>query len=84
MTDAEQQSDPETRELLTPAQKRDVLRYIQSLKVPSFTFRDVVRFLDLDSEKRRDLQRHLDELDSQGAIRRIRRGRYALPSRENL
>ncbi len=70
--------------LLTKTQKDDVFRFIQSLKVPSFTFREVVRFLDLDSDDRRSLQRYLDELDSQGVIHRIKRGRYTLPSREAL
>ena len=70
--------------MLTKTHKDDVLRFIRSLKVPSFTFRDVVRFLDLDSDDRRSLQHYLDELDSQEIIHRIKRGRYALPSREKL
>lgn len=70
--------------MLTKTQKDEVLRFIRSLKTNSFTFRDVVRFLDLDSDDRRSLQHHLDELDSQEIIHRIKRGRYALPSRERL
>jgi ribonuclease R len=70
--------------VLTQTQKQEVLRFIQSYKAPSFTFRDLVRFLDIDSEDRRSLQRYLDELDSQDVIHRIKRGRYALPSREAL
>lgn len=50
----------------------------------TFTFRDVVRFLDLDSDDRRDLQHYLDELDTQGIIHRIKRGQYALPSRQSM
>ncbi len=70
--------------MLTKTQKDDVLRFIRAVKVQSFTFRDVVRFLDLDSDDRRSLQHYLDELDSQEIIHRIKRGRYALPSREKL
>jgi ribonuclease R len=70
--------------LLTLAQKEKVFQFIRSLKTLSFTFRDVVRFLDLDSDDRRSLQHYLDELDSQGIIHRVKRGRYALPSRESL
>jgi len=70
--------------VLTQTQKQEVLRFIQSYKAASFTFRDLVRFLDLDSEDRRSLQHYLDELDSQEVIHRIKRGRYALPSREAL
>jgi ribonuclease R len=70
--------------MLTNTQKNQVLQFIQSLKSNSFTFRDVVRALDLDSDERRSLQRHLDELDSEGVIHRVKRGRYALPARENL
>ncbi len=70
--------------MLTKAQKDDVLRFVRGLKVQSFTFRDVVRFLALDSDDRRSLQHYLDELDSQEIIHRIKRGRYALPSREKL
>src|SRR5919198_2432989 len=70
--------------VLTQTQKQEVLRFVQSYKAASFTFRDLVRFLDLDSEDRRSLQRYLDELDSQEIIHRIKRGRYALPSREAL
>lgn len=70
--------------MLTKTQKDKTLKYIQSLKSPGFTFRDVVRLLDLDSDDRRSLQRYLDELDREKIIRRVRRGRYALPFRENL
>lgn len=70
--------------MLSKTQKEEVFRFIQNLKVPAFTFREVVRFLDLESDERRSLQRYLDELDSQEIIHRIKRGRYALPSREAL
>jgi len=70
--------------LITQAQKDSIFRFIRSLKTRSFTFRDVVRFLDLESEERRSLQRYLDELDSEGIIHRIKRGQYSLPSRESL
>ncbi len=70
--------------MLSKTQKDDVFRFIRSLKSPSFTFREVVRFLDLDSDDRRSLQRYLDELDSQEVIHRIKRGRYTLPGREAL
>ena len=70
--------------MLTQSQKDKTLQYIEKLKATSFTFRDVVRFLDLDSDDRRSLQRYLDELDSEKIIRRVKRGRYALAARENL
>jgi ribonuclease R len=70
--------------LLTVSQKQEVLKYVRGLDSRAFTFRDVVRFLDLDSDDRRSLQRYLDELDSQGVIHRIKRGRYVLPARESL
>lgn len=70
--------------MLTQHQKDDVFRFIRSLKTHSFTFRDVVRFLDLESDDRRSLQHFLDELDSESVIHRIKRGRYALPAKENL
>jgi ribonuclease R len=70
--------------MLTQSQKDKTLQYIEKLKTTSFTFRDVARFLDLDSDDRRSLQRYLDELDSEKIIRRVKRGRYALPARENL
>ncbi len=70
--------------MLTQGQKDEVFRFIRSLKAQSFTFREVVRFLDLDSDDRRSLQRFLDELDSQSVIHRVKRGRYALPAKENL
>ncbi|MBN2320759.1 MAG: ribonuclease R [Acidobacteria bacterium] len=70
--------------MLTQAQKDKALRFIQTLKAKDFTFRDVVRFLGLDSDDRRSLQRYLDELDQDQIIRRIKRGHYALPARENL
>ncbi len=72
------------KNMLTRVQKDLILRYIQSLKTSGFTFRDLVRFLDLDSDDRRSLQRHLDELNAEGIIRKVKRGRYALPARENL
>jgi ribonuclease R len=70
--------------MLTETQKAQVVQFIQSLKSPSFTFRDVVRALDIDSDDRRSLQRYLDELDEEQVIHRIRRGRYALPSKERV
>jgi len=69
---------------LTQNQKDRVVQLIQSLKTDSFTFRDTVRWLNLDSDDRRSLQRFLDELDAAGIIRRVKRGRYSLPARENL
>ncbi len=69
---------------LTQNQKDRVVQLIRSLKTNSFTFRDTVRWLDLDSDDRRSLQRFLDELDAAGIIRRVKRGRYSLPARENL
>ena len=70
--------------MLTSTQINQVLDFVRSLRSNGFTFRDVVRALDLDSDDRRSLQRYLDELDSEGIIHRIRRGRYALPAAENL
>ncbi len=70
--------------MLTVAQKQEVLNYVRNHDERTFTFRDVVRLLDLDSDERRSLQRYLDELDRQGIIHRIKRGRYALPARESL
>jgi ribonuclease R len=70
--------------MLTQTQKNQVLQFIRSLKTNGFTFRDVVRNLDLDSDDRRSLQNFLDELDSEEIIHRVKRGRYALPARENL
>lgn len=70
--------------MLTKTQKEQVLEFVQALQGNSFTFRDVVRALDLESDDRRNLQRYLDELDSEGLIHRVRRGRYSLPARENL
>jgi ribonuclease R len=70
--------------MLTDTQKNEALQFIRSLKSPSFAFRDVVRALDLDSNERRSLQHYLDDLDSEGVVHRIKRGRYALPARENL
>ena len=70
--------------MLTQEQKSRVFRFIRSLKTKAFTFRDVVRFLELDSNQRRSLQHFLDELDAQRIIHRIKRGRYRLPDRENL
>jgi ribonuclease R len=70
--------------MLTLNQKDQVFKYIRSLKSHGFSFRDVVRFLDLDSDERRSLQQYLDELDSEGVIHRIKRGQYSLPVRETL
>jgi ribonuclease R len=70
--------------MLTPTQKNQVLQFVRLLKSNSFTFREVVRAVDLGSDERRSLQHYLDELDSEGVIHRIRRGRYSLPARENL
>jgi ribonuclease R len=70
--------------LITQAQKDSVFRFIRSLKTRSFTFRDIVRFLDLESEERRSLQHYLDELDSEGIIHKAKRGQYSLPTRESL
>jgi ribonuclease R len=70
--------------MLTEAQKDQVIRYVRSLKAQSFTFRDVVRALEIDSDDRRSLQHYLDELDEEGVVHRIRRGRYALPATEKL
>jgi ribonuclease R len=70
--------------MLTKTQKDAVLQFIRSLETRSFTFRDVVRFLDLDSDDRRSLQHFLDELDSEEIIHRVKRGQYSLPVRENL
>jgi ribonuclease R len=70
--------------MLTQNQKDQVLRFIRSLQKNSFAFRDVVRFLNLDSDDRRSLQHLLDDLDSEGVIHRVKRGLYSLPSRENL
>jgi ribonuclease R len=70
--------------LITQAQKDSVFRFIRSRKTRSFAFREIVRFLDLESEERRSLQHYLDELDSQGVIHRLKRGQYSLPYKENL
>ncbi len=70
--------------MLTQTQKKQVLQFIQSLKANGFTFRDVVRILDLDSDDRRSLQNFLDELDGEEIIHRVKRGRYSIPVRENL
>jgi ribonuclease R len=69
---------------LTPAQKQDVLRFVQTVKTGSFAFRDLVRHLDLGSEERRSLERHLDELDARGVIHKVRRGRYSTSRNESL
>lgn len=69
---------------LTKDQKDQVVRFIRNLTTHRFTFRDIVRMLDLDSDDRRSLQRFLDELDSEGTIRRVKRGQYAVAARENL
>ena len=70
--------------MLTSDQKARVLRFVQSLKTRSFTFRDLVRDLDLDSEDRRSLLRHLDDLDERGVIHKVRRGHYAIERSEAL
>ncbi len=70
--------------MLTQAQKDGVLRFIRSLKTDRFTFRDVVRAVDADSNQRRNLQKFLDELDSEGVVRRVKKTLYMLPARENL
>jgi ribonuclease R len=70
--------------MLSQTQKNQVLEFIRSLKTNGFSFRDVVRILDLDSDDRRSLQNFLDELDSEKIIHRVKRGRYALPAPENL
>jgi ribonuclease R len=70
--------------MLTQIQKDRILHYIQSLTAKSFTFKDAVRVLNLDSDDRRSLQHFLDELDAEKIIHRIKRGRYAIPARENL
>jgi ribonuclease R len=70
--------------VLTSAQKQSVLKFIRSLKARSFTFRDVVRHLDLDSDDRRSLQHYLDELDSEEIVHRVKRGQYTLPARESI
>jgi ribonuclease R len=70
--------------MLNQSQKDQVFEYIRSLRKTGFTFRDVVRLLDLNSDDRRSLQHFLDEVDSSGIIHRVKKGRYTLPSRENL
>ncbi len=73
------------RQMLTAEQKDRVLRFIQNLDAKAseeFTFRDVVRALDLDSDDRRALQRFLDWLDAEGVIRRVRRRRYSIAERK--
>jgi ribonuclease R len=70
--------------MLTSEQKDRIFRFIRGLNTNSFTFRDVVRQLGIGSDDRRSLQHYLDELDAQQVIHRIRRGRYALPSRESV
>lgn len=70
--------------MLSQSDKDRTLQFIRSLKKNSFSFRDVVRALDIDSDQRRSLQNFLDELDLEGMIQRIKRGRYELPSKENL
>jgi len=70
--------------VLGATQKMGVLKFVQQLERRNFTFREVVRFLDLDSDDRRSLQRYLDELDAQGVIHRVKRGQYSLPAKEAL
>jgi ribonuclease R len=74
----------QTDSMLTQTQRKQALQFIQSLKANSFAFHEVVRFLHLDSDDRRSLQHYMDELDSEGIIHRVKRGRYSLPARENL
>ncbi len=70
--------------MLTQSQKDRILNFIESLTDRNFTFRDAVRLLDLGSDDRRSLQNYLDELDGEGIIHRIKRGRYSLPDRESV
>ena len=70
--------------MITQTQRNQVLQFIRSVTAHGFTFRDVVRNLELDSDDRRSLQNFLDELDSEGVIHRVKRGRYSLPAREDL
>ncbi len=70
--------------MLSAGQKQEVLKFVRGHDTRTFTFRDVVRLLDLDSDERRNLQRYLDELDAEGVIHRIKRGRYSLPAKEAL
>ena len=69
--------------MLTKTQKDQTIKFIRSLKSGGFTFRDVVRILDIGSDDRRSLQHFLDELDAEGVIHRVKRGRYSLPAQEN-
>lgn len=71
--------------MLTPDQRERTLRFIRAVKAGGpgeFTFRDAVRALDLDSDDRRDLRRLLEELEDEGVLRRVRRGRYSAAARE--
>jgi ribonuclease R len=70
--------------MLTKSQKNQALHFVQSLKTGSFTFRDVVRILDLNSDDRNSLRNFLDELDSEGVIHRIKKGKYTLTRSEDL
>ena len=70
--------------MLTPAQKQEVLKFVRGHSARTFTFREVVRILSLDSDERRNLQHYLDELDAQNVIHRIKRGQYTLPAKEAL
>jgi len=70
--------------MLTQADRDRVIAFVRTLKANDFTFRDLVRFLDLDSDDRRSLRNYLDELDYQGIIHRLKRGRYALSARHSL
>jgi len=69
--------------VLTATQKAGSVEFVRGHERRTFTFRDVVRLLDLDSDERRDLQRYLDELDSQAIIHRIKRGNIPFPQRRH-
>lgn len=54
-----------------------VLRFLDERGNESFTFRDLVRLLDIDADDRRPLKRVLDELIEQGTLRRIKKHLFA-------
>ncbi len=66
--------------MLSKEQKQKVLVFLQ--KARSFTFRELVRSLELARDERRALQRYLDELDAQKVVHRVRRGRYSVPPKQ--
>ncbi|HSW39111.1 MAG TPA: RNB domain-containing ribonuclease, partial [Acidobacteriota bacterium] len=70
--------------MLTKTQKEQVLKFISAHTSKTFTFRDLVRSLDIGSDDRRSLDRHLDGLDKEGVIRRIKRNCYSVAAREDL